>query len=98
MRLTSVLGELCDGFVFVGGGVVDIILSDSESPPARPTIDIDVIANVDDLADYYKLCDRLKERGFSEDIEGRVICRWKYADLIVDVMPASEGILGFGNR
>lgn len=42
-------------------------------------------------------------RGFREDTESTVICRWRYNDddgdddLILDAMPAAGGLLGFDN-
>ncbi len=98
MRAAEQLGELTDRLVFVGGGVVDVLVSDPNSPPARPTIDVDVIADIEALVDYYKLGALLKARGFGEVVEGNVICRWRCGDLILDVMPTSEEVFGFGNR
>lgn len=31
-------------------------------------------------------------------MEDDVICRWHYDDIILNVMPTNEKILGFGNR
>lgn len=31
-------------------------------------------------------------------MEDTVTCRWHHDDIILDVMPASEKILGWGNR
>jgi len=37
-------------------------------------------------------------KGFSNDVESGVICRYKIKGIVVDVMPTSEGILGFANQ
>ena len=50
-------------------------------------------------ADYYALSEQLRDRGFSEDIsEDAPLCRWRHDQIILDVMPTDESILGFGNR
>jgi hypothetical protein len=40
---------------------------------------------------------KLQERGFKKSIQDDVICRWHYDEMILDVMPTDESILGFGN-
>ncbi len=39
----------------------------------------------------------MRTKGFRNDISDRVICRWIYKNIIVDVMPTDEKILGFSN-
>ncbi|HWP33527.1 MAG TPA: hypothetical protein VNL97_07245, partial [Solirubrobacterales bacterium] len=48
---------------------------------------------------YYRLGSRLRDRGFQEASDERVICRWKSANpqLVLDVMPTAPEILGFSN-
>ena len=50
--------------------------------------------------EFYVFEARLRAKGFSEDQEDGVICRWRHdtSDLILDAMPAQAGILGFENR
>jgi len=43
------------------------------------------------------LSEQLDLRYFRGEIEGP-ICRWRMGDVIVDVMPDNEAILGFSNR
>ncbi|HEX2282159.1 MAG TPA: hypothetical protein VHG52_10420 [Thermomicrobiales bacterium] len=49
--------------------------------------------------EYYRLGDRLRERGLQEAAGEPVLCRWRSADpqLVLDVMPTDAGILGFSN-
>ena len=48
--------------------------------------------------DYYRLSERLRACGFFESQEdGAPICRWENAELVLDVMPTDEKILGFSN-
>jgi hypothetical protein len=92
------LGPLVEEIVFLGGCAVGLLLTDPAAPPVRVTVDVDVIAEVGSLADYYALADRLRQRGFVEDqSEGAPICRWSAPPVLLDVMPTRSEIMGFGN-
>jgi len=63
------------------------------------TKDVDAIVHVTSLVEYYKLSDKLRAVGFKEDTsDGAPLCRWIAEDVILDVMPTDESILGFGNK
>jgi len=64
----SHLGPLADEVVFLGGCATGLLLTDPAAPSPRVTIDVDVIVEVGSLAGYHRFSDRLKERGFVEDI------------------------------
>ena len=69
------------------------------APRPRFTDDVDVVVEVTTRAEWSRLGERLRSRGFREDRrEGAPICRWVLGDLTVDVMPEMESILGFTNR
>jgi hypothetical protein len=95
----DLLGPLLDDVVFVGGATVHLWLTDPDAPPARATDDVDVICEVATRARYYRLGERLRERGFQEAADTSVLCRWRCADplLVLDVMPTDPDILGFSN-
>lgn len=94
------LEELTDEVVFVGAAAVAYWLSVSESEYGRPrvTVDADVVSEITTKAAYYRFGDRLRAKGFSEVADSNVICRWlhKESRLIIDVMPSSDRVLGFG--
>jgi predicted nucleotidyltransferase len=90
------LGGLCERFVFVGGSATGLLITDAARPPVRVTKDVDVIAEIASLVSYYELQSELKRIGFREDSD--VVCRWRIADLKVDVMPTQDVGLGFSNR
>ena len=92
------LGELSQEVVFAGGAATGLLITDPAIPDVRPTIDIDIIVEVITRTDYYRLEQRLREKGFRESIEDKVICRWRYKEIFLDVMPTDERILGFSNR
>jgi predicted nucleotidyltransferase len=93
------LGQLADEMVFLGGCAAGLLITDPAAPPIRITRDVDAIVQVVSRGDYYQLSEKLRARGFQEDMsEGAPICRWISGELILDVMPTNESILGFGNQ
>lgn len=93
------LGELKDGFVFVGGATTVLFITDPAVTEIRPTKDIDLIVEVASFAKFAKIEEKLREKGFHNVIEKDApICRWQVEEVLVDVMPAKTGILGFSNR
>jgi hypothetical protein len=92
------LGDVRDEVAFLGGASLVLWIDDPAAPAPRSTLDVDVIVVVDSRLGYYELGDRLRERGFHEDAQSDVICRWVHGSgLILDVMPTAETILGFTN-
>lgn len=90
------LGSLASRVVLVGGCTTGLLITDLARPPARATVDVDLIVETLSLIDYYKLQRDLKALGFKEDPE--LTCRWRLGELKVDVTPTDERILGFTNR
>jgi predicted nucleotidyltransferase len=94
-----VLHPLLDELVFAGGCATGLLITDPAAGGIRPTMDVDVITEVASYAEYASLSERLRRLGLSEDSsEGAPTCRWRYRDLILDVMPTDERVLGFSNR
>lgn len=94
------LGDgLRDEFVFVGGAVAGLLITDPALPAIRPTEDVDLIVHAAVLADYHRVEQALRKRGFVQDMAPAApICRWRVGTVAVDVMPTLEKILGFSNR
>ncbi len=98
IRAAEGLGSLLGEVAFLGGATTGLLLTDPAVEDVRSTLDVDVIVEVASRADYYDLEERLRELGFKNDLsEGAPLCRWLLSDLILDVMPTSEEILGFSN-
>lgn len=76
----ELLGPMLKEVVFVGGATVYLWLTDQGSPPARATEDVDVICEVATRAEYYRLGERLRGRGFAEAPDEPVLCRWRSAE------------------
>jgi hypothetical protein len=75
-----------------------LLITDTGAAPARPTADVDVIAEITTHLEYADFSQRLRGVGFTEDeSENAPVCRWVHGSLTLDVMPV-EGLLGFRNR
>lgn len=97
--IAQALGSLRERVVFVGGCAVDLLLTDDAAAPSRVTYDVDLIAEVAALADYYVLEAEFASIGFRRDVSPDApICRWRFGDLEVDLMPTESRIIGFANR
>jgi hypothetical protein len=93
--LTRVLDEL----VFVGGCTTGLFITDPAASGIRPTRDVDAIVDVTSYAKYTALAERLRMLGLTGDTTpGAPLCRWRRDDLIIDIMPVDESVLGFSNR
>lgn len=92
------LGDLNNNVVFLGGCATTLFVTDPAVPSTRATDDVDCIVDIISLSDYHKLGKQLNTKGFKQSLKDTVICRWRYDDIILDVMPIDEKILGFSNR
>lgn len=92
------LGCLCNDVVFCGGSTAGLFITDPVAPDVRMTEDVDCIVDVISLNEYYQFEEKLRARGFVQSGQDEVICRWHKDELILDVMPSEENILGFSNR
>ena len=92
------LGPLLEELVLVGGCVTGLLITDPGAAPLRPTIDVDLVVGALEYAEYARFEATLRSRGFTQTAqEGDPICRWRYGDVRIDVMPVGD-FLGFTNR
>lgn len=97
--IAHVLGPLRDELVLVGGCAAGLLMTDPGAAPARVTYDVDLLVEVAALIRYHQMEAEFTKRGFQRDMTAEApICRWRYHDLAVDLMPTDPGILGFSNR
>lgn len=84
------------GFAFLGGAVLGVLITDRAAAPVRTTRDVDVLVDTPTRKDYTNLEARLRKLGFKHDTsEDAPICRWRFGDTVLDVMPPSQAILGW---
>ena len=97
--IANALGPLREQVVFVGGCAVGLLITDAAAAPVRVTFDVDLVASISALAAYHGMEKQLARLGFKRDLSPDApICRWRYRELEVDLMPADPNILGFSNR
>ena len=92
------LGTLTDRVVFLGGAVTGLLLTDPAAAGIRTTMDVDGVVSAN-LVEYHAMGDQLRSRGFVQDVESGITCRYKHRDtgLLLDLMPIDEKVLGFSN-
>lgn len=101
-RVVQLLAPILDELVFIGGCTTGLLITDPAAVGVRATRDVDAIVDVTSYAQYATLAGRLRGLGLVEDPDPEApVCRWRLraaSDVIVDVMPTDETILGFSNR
>lgn len=94
------LGNLNEEVVYLGGCTIALFINDPASLDVRRTVDVDCIVDVISHSEYYKFEKQLLQKGFKQSMEDEVICRFRHEEdenIILDVMPTDQKILGFGN-
>lgn len=81
----------------MGGAVVELYCDDPARAEVRPTDDVDVVVELINLGSYATLEEDLSAIGFNHDMFSSVMCRYQYHDIVIDIMPTDEHILGFTN-
>jgi hypothetical protein len=79
LHIAAELGTLRDEFVFVGGSIVGLYITDPAAPSVRPTDDVDVIVGVTTRCEYdHRIREALLSRGFSELVGADIpVCAWQ---------------------
>lgn len=98
IKVATKLDQLRDKLVFVGGGIIWLLLDPDYLLPPRPSYDVDTIVEIYGLVAFNKLNEQLRSLGFKHNITDNVICRWEIDGIPVDVMPTDPNILGFSNK
>lgn len=98
-RVAEALRALDIDVVYVGGATIALYLDPYAASQVRVTLDVDCVVPISTLTGYQALEGRLRTLGFRHcKDEDAPICRWNYQELIVDIMPIDDNVLGFGNR
>jgi hypothetical protein len=97
-QTVELLGDLADSFVFVGGSVAPLLVTDPGAADARNTKDVDAVVQVATRGEYHKIEMQLAAVNFHLDPNDNVLCRYKNDDLVLDVIPSADQVLGFGNK
>lgn len=76
--------------VYVGGAVVSLYANDPLADDVRPTRDLDISMEIASLSELEKLREELNRKGFVQNSEDKVICRFRFDEVKVDVMATKE--------
>ncbi|PKA74730.1 hypothetical protein ATI14_1562 [Pseudomonas tolaasii NCPPB 2192] len=90
--------DLREQVAFVGGCTTVLLITDEYTLESiRGTDDVDLVIHLTGTADWYRLEESLKSRGFKNTGQDSVTCRLRLGALKVDFMPTDEKVLGFTN-
>ncbi len=95
--IPNALIELKEKVVFVGGSTISLF-PDRPVFETRPTDDVDIIIEILNYQDRVKIEGKLRQIGFSHDIESGAVCRYRIKGIIVDIMPTDDSSIGFTNK
>jgi predicted nucleotidyltransferase len=96
--VSNALSNLQIPLVFVGGATVSLYADLDFREDARPTDDVDIVVEIATYKNFAAVENKLRGLGFENDTESKIICRYKYQGLIVDIMPTDNKVLGFSNK
>ncbi|WP_256352330.1 hypothetical protein [Pseudomonas yamanorum] len=98
-EVAEALGEeLREQVAFVGGCTTVLLITDEYTQESiRGTDDVDLVIHLTSTADWYRLEEHLKPKGFRNTGQDAVTCRLRLGALKVDFMPTDERVLGFSN-
>lgn len=84
---------------FVGGCTTAMLVTDAAVlDDVRFTDDVDLVIELAGIAAWQRLTERLAAKEFKITGEDEVNCRFRFNDVIVDVMPSDPAVLGYANR
>lgn len=97
-KIATALGKLNDQVVYVGGAVVSLYINDPSADDVRPTKDLDLTMEIASIGALEALREELIKRGFIQSANDSVVCRFRYEDVLVDVMATIPVGWAPGNR
>jgi hypothetical protein len=93
------LGALADDMTLVGGCLAPLLITDPAAPPPRVTVDVDLVVEAVTYRAYDQLSQAVRARGFHQGtVVDDPVCRFRKANIIIDLLPTDPRVLGFGNR
>lgn len=98
VKIAKALGELNQEVVFVGGAMVSLYIDDTSAEDIRPTKDIDLTFQIFSVQELETLRQKLVIKGFQEQADSTIICRFAFDDLLVDIMSTKGVGWAPGNR
>jgi predicted nucleotidyltransferase len=97
-KIATALGDLNAEVVYVGGAVISLYIDDISADDVRPTKDLDLMMEILSLGQLEALRENLVKLGFKQTADDSVVCRFRYDDILVDVMATKPIAWAPGNR
>lgn len=97
-KIAIALGPLNQQVVYVGGAVVSLYIDDRAADDVRPTKDLDLTMKIVSISALESLREALVASGFIQTSEDSVVCRFRFDDILVDVMATVPIGWAPGNR
>lgn len=85
-KIASALEELNERVVYVGGAMVSLYIDDPAADDVRPTKDLDISMEIASVTELEEVRVKLNQKGFKQSHQDDVMCRFRYEDVLVDVM------------
>ena len=85
-RISKALGNLNSDVVFIGGTVVGLYIDNPSAEDIRVTMDVEVVFQVTTAMELEEIRESLNERGFFQSPEDSIICRFHYAEDVIDIL------------
>ena len=92
----AALEELGPFVVYVGGATVSLY-KDRIVSETRVTDDVDIVVEIAAYTEFAEIEEKLRRKGFTNDVTSKVICRYVVKGVVVDIMSTKGDILGFTN-
>jgi len=91
--------EFLSEVAFVGGCTTAMLVTDAAVlDDIRFTDDVDLVIELAGISAWHHLTERLAAKNFKITGEDEVNCRFRFNDVVVDVMPSEPEVLGYANR
>jgi len=89
-KVATALEELNERVVYVGGAMVSLYIDDPAADDVRPTKDLDISMEIASVVELEEIRVKLNDKGFRQSHQDDVRCRFRYEDVLVDVMATKE--------
>ncbi len=97
-KVAMALGEINDEVIYVGGAIIELYATEKGADKPRPTTDIDISVQISSYAQMEQLRQKLAIKGICPDPQGKIIYRYIYENILIDIIPFEETSLGPTNR
>lgn len=89
-KVSLALGDMNERVIFVGGATIGLYINDPAAEDVRATNDVDITVEIATLGELEAIREDLIKKGFNQSPEDKVICRFRYEGIKVDVMGTKE--------